>query len=184
MADIYIDDNETIYVYDTVRGDGLSGGSKVSLLTGLGDYPELSGQSTLFLNHVRFKATGFIDPDGTDFDETQAFCLGGIVPSDKFTIATAPNTLQEYQDLKGFPLKGCFGNSAMMRPRSVAQSGQDEKYWQGVGSTFSFTRTYSPRKALILSRMQSICFTLTNQRSTGSDINYFLSAELQFKRGD
>jgi hypothetical protein len=56
--------------------------------------------------------------------------------------------------------------------------------WQGYNSNFSYTKTYKPRKALLLSRMQAVCFTVKNDFVTGSDFNVLLSIEIQMKRGD
>ena len=184
MADAYVDENETIYYADKLRGQGLSANTAVSMFADINQNPLdtlISGQSTVFINSIKFKASAFIDPDSTDFNQTAAFMVAGIVPFDLFNIANGPNSLEDYQELKGWPLKGSFGYSAIMRPRDAQMT---EDVWQGNASTFSWTKTYKPRKALLLSRMQSICFSLKNDFSNGSDFNYLMSMEIQMKRGD
>lgn len=175
----YIDENETIYVMARNSGNNLSNGSKSAIVIGLNDLGnELSGQSTVFVNKIRFAASGFIDPDGTDFNKSFCHFTCGIVPDNEYVSSNAP-MLEDYQEVKGWPLKGCFGYSSIMMPKSTTVG----TAWQGYGSRFSWTRTYSPRKALVLSRLQQIVFNMKND-SNGSDINYLQTIELQLKRGD
>lgn len=184
MGSAYVDENETIYYMDKTVGVGLSGGNTVSLFFDINQHPLdelITGQSTVFVNSVKFKCSGFIDPDGIDLNRTVGKIVCGVVPFDLFNISNAPHDLEDYQELKGWPLKGCYGYTSLMRPRDTEVS---ESNWQGLGSTFSWQKTYKPRNSLLISRMQSICFTLQNDVSNGSDINYCLSMEVQCKRGD
>ena len=177
--DYYVDNNETIYVKDRLIGSGLSGGQKAVLLTGISDIPLLSGQSTVFVNHIRFKASGFIDPDGSDFNNSYIEFAGGIVPADDFISSNGPVPLDDFQDVKGWPLKNCYGYSSLMRPRdSGVGTG-----WQGYNSNFSVTRSYKPRSSLLVSRIQEISWGIVNYTNS-SDIDYLLTVEMQLKRGD
>lgn len=177
---IYVDNNETIYAQADLSTSDISGGFKVSLITGLADFgADLSGQSTVFVNSLKFKASGWIDPDATDFDKTAAYLIAGIIPEGGASQTTGPSRLADYQDLKGWPLKGCFGYARLLRPKTTQGTG-----WEGYGSDFSWQKTFKPRKALLLSRLQQICFTVRNSFSNGSDIDCLLSVEMQLKRGD
>ena len=184
MAQAYVDDNETIYLLDSIESTGLSGGNQVSLLSSMMTAPLdtlISGQSTVFINSLKFKLTAMMDPDGTDFNRTYFECCAGIVPSGKYVASNAPAQLSDYQEIKGWPLKGCFGNTSWILGRDDDMSSSN---WQRVGSTTSWTKTFRPRKALLISRMQEINFTVRNKKSNGSDCNVVLTLEAQFKRGD
>lgn len=179
---LYVDNNETIYASSDMDASNVAGGGKISLITGLAEFgADLSGQSTVFVNSIKFKVSGYMDPDDTDFNKTSCFMIGGIIPEGSATTSTGPGRLHDYQDLKGWPLKGCFGYGRLLRPKNV---GMTTVNWQGYGSDFSWTKTFKPRKALLLSRLQSICFTVTNDASNGSDVMLLLSLEMQLKRGD
>ena len=176
----YVDDNETIYVSDwsvLILNPGIKG----SMFTGLDQIDELPGQSTVFVNKIRFHACGWIDPDGSDLNNTTAYMLAGVVPEGEFSSSNAPGELDDYQTIKGFPLKNCFGYASTLKPRDAQVT---EENWQQVNNYFSWTRTYSPRKALLLSRLQEICFTVFNADSTGSDLRAWVNVEMQLKRGD
>lgn len=186
MGYAYVDNNETIYYHDSINGVGLASGQSASLFFSINNGPLdnlIPGQSTVFVNSIKFKASGHIDPDDSDFNSASAFMLAGIVPFDMFNISTGPDLLDQYQQIEGWPLKGCFGSSSLMRARDASMSASD---WQGVGSTFSWQKTWKPRKALLLNRLQSVCFAIRNgpKPSNGSDFNYFSSIEVQLKRGD
>lgn len=176
----YVDDNETIYVSDreTIT---LTGGNKASLFVGLDDIDELPAQSTVFVNKIRFHVSGWIDPDGSDFNDTILFMLGGIVPQGAFTTSNAPGELQDYQEIKGFPLKGCYGYASTLKPRDNVMT---EENWQQVNNFVSWSRTYRPRKALLLSRLQEICFTVYSSSAGNSDCKLWADMEVQLKRGD
>ena len=177
--DYYIDDNETIYVKDRQLSSGLANGSSSSLLTGLAEIPELSGQSTVFVNHIQFKASGFIDPDGTDFNRSFGEIVCGVVPVNEYVASNAPDDLEAYQTIKGFVLKGCHGYTRLMRPHPAGVGTE----WQGYGSDFSWSKSYRPRKALLLSRLQEVCFCFKNYTNS-SDVDILLTMTLQLKRGN
>lgn len=178
--DYYIDDNETIYVSDR-ETLSLTPGNKGSIFCGIDDIDDLSGQSTVFLNKVRFHVSGWIDPDGSDLNNTFLFMLAGVIPQGSYGTSTAPGKLEDYQELKGFPLKGCYGYASTLKPRDVTVP---EENWQQVNNFVSWSRTYRPRKALLLSRLQELCFTVYNASSSGSDVSVWATIEVQFKRGD
>lgn len=183
MAHAYVDDNETIYWED---GDlaTIPGGQKYSMFFSPNSAPLdnlIPGQSTVFVNSLTFKASGYIDPDGSDLNRTVFKMLCGIVPFDTFMSTNGPEDLEDYQELKGWPLKGCFQYSNLLRPRDVDQT---EGAWMGYNSNFSLTKTYKPRKALLLSRLQSVCFTMKNDITNGSDCQLHMSIAAQLKRGD
>jgi len=165
MADYYIDDNETIYASDvdyTSTNTGLS--DYVTL--GLSDLTELPGQSTWFINKIHFQYRGFVQ---TPNSEGYGHVLAGVVRRD-ITAATAYDNYSDFQDVKGFPLKGT------------------KKYFWYVmdpanfGSVISVSSTWTPRKALLLNREQDIIFTVKN--TLGSSLQGILSIIVQAKRGD
>ena len=184
MAQAYVDDNETIYLLDSIESTGLSGGNQTSLLTSLATAPLdtlMPGQSTVFVNRLTFKLSAWLDPDGTDFNETYFECCAGIVPSGQYVASNAPAQLSDYQTIKGWPLKGCYGNTSWLlsRDNDMASSA-----WQRYGSNVSWQKTFKPRNSLLISRMQEINFTVRNKKSNGSDCKVLLTLEAQLKRGD
>lgn len=183
MASAYVDENETIYWED---GEivTLNGNAKYSMFFDINQNPldnMIQGQSTVFINSVKFKVSGYIDPDATDLNYSILKLTAGVVPFDTFTVSNGPSDLEDFQELKGWPLKGCSDYSSLMRPRDDAVG---QTVWQGTGSMTSYTKTYKPRKSLLLSRLQSLVFTVKNDISNGSDLRLFVSMQVQAKRGD
>lgn len=181
----YIDDNETIYVSDNLAFEHLTVTSQKNLLIGLADLgAELSGQSTVFVNSVRFSFSGNIDPDISSDDYAYPYILCGVVPEGAYSTSSGPQTLDDYQEIKGFPLKGCFGHTNVMRPKVPTSMALDD--WQGNYSYHSWTRTYRPKKSLVLSRLQQVIMNVTNYNNPGtlSDISGLMTIDMQLKRGD
>ncbi len=187
--DWYVDDNETIYVTDYAQFDSFDGSDSRNLTWGLAEIVDLSGQSTVFLNKITFKLSGYIEPEDTCGSQPVAvFANCGIAPVDYLDADENPTNrldyLSDYQDVKGWPLKGCHSYANYAREIPNPSIVPDTGIWQGVGSTLSWQRTYSPRKALLLSRLQVVVFNIVQTYVTGGCFKGWISMSAQLKRGD
>lgn len=179
----YVDDNETIYVSDYLKVEDLGGSSSRNLTFGLDDIATLPAQSSVFVNKLTFKWSGYIEYTGTaNSQKTAFFCLAGIVPRDYIVDdESGVIDLDSYQEIKGWPLKGCYGFTGISRPEP-SSAHLEANTWQGNYSYSSFQKTYRPRKVLLINRLQQITFNVLNLYSTGSDFDGIISIEAQFKR--
>lgn len=181
QSDYYVDDNETIYasVHLANATAGSSPGHNITF--SLDDLTELSGQSTVFVNSIKFKVDMY-NNSRDDVSDSVIFCLGGIVPEG--TIASFNSglaRLEDYQAIKGWPLKGCFGYASLGRGSSNVANYTNVGMYQKV----SWQKTYKPRKALLLSRLQVITLNASMvQNFSGEEATGLLSMDLQLKRGD
>ena len=170
IPDTYFDLNETVYCTAKANDNSVSSTSSIILTYGLSDLAELPGQSTWFVNKLQFQIFGFQNIDGSATGPTEGFFMASIVPRDLVASMTFAE-LADLQDYKAWPLKGCFGwtycQAADVNP---------------VNNKFSATRTYSPRKALVLNREQNIVLNWKNR--SGPDSNLHMAINGQFKRGD
>ena len=181
----YVDDNETIYVSDYKQFDDFGGGDDFNLTWGLAEIDKLEGQSTVFINRLDFKLHSWLEPDETSSSQpacVQSVC--GIAPIDYFNSDENPTNklrfVSDYQDVKGWPLKNCFGWSTYAR-ENPRVSGTD---WQGVLSSCSWSRSYRPRKALLINRLQAVVFNIYQDFGTAGDLKGWMSVTAQLKRGD
>lgn len=130
--DYYVDDNETIYVHVEESSASINDLQGFNLTWGLPDLAELSGQSTVFLNSVHFKLNGWTK-DTAEISDTVIYCVAGIIPEG--TVATATSgeycKLENYQQVKGWPLKGSYGTATVGRGRDSDVLPAD---WQGATS--------------------------------------------------
>lgn len=181
QVDYYIDDNETIYATVALAGATASVGTGDNITFSIDDLTELSGQSTVYVNMVKFRFDAY-NSNRADVSESMVYCVGGIVPDG--TISDYNNglpRLTDYQQIKGWPLKGCFGYASIGRGSSAAAGYQNTGNYQKV----SFQKTYRPRKALLISRLQVITFNVSLiSNFSGENADGLLSMELQLKRGD
>lgn len=166
--DYYYDVNETVYASSSIGAATITSGGTYQLDLGLQDLTDLSGQSTIFVNKVRFKVMGTaLNGTGTGQGYSYGDMVCGIIPSD--LLNTDFDLLSMYQDYKAWPLK----------------MGKDFYYQRTDGfmnSGFRMSYTYSPRKALLLNREQSLVLCLTDR--FGENIQFNASITAQFKRGD
>lgn len=182
--DYYIDDNETIYVHIEESNATVNDTQGFNIRFGLPDINDLSGQSNLFLNHAKFSLNGFT-ADTAAVGNTVVYCLAGIVPEGTITgTGDGFTTLTDYQQVKGWPLKGCFGTATVGRGRDTDVSAD---LWQGFGSRVTWTKSYKPRSSLLISRLQEVtfCASLSSQVGfTSKNWDGVISMDLQLKRGD
>ena len=181
QIDYYIDDNETIYASVILAGATASAGTGDNITFSIDDLTELSGQSTVYVNMVKFRFDAY-NENRADVSKSIAYCVAGIVP-----VGTIPDfnnglaKLEDYQQIKGWPLKGCYGYATMGRGSSSAAGYQNTGNYQKV----SFQKTYRPRKALLISRLQMITFNASLVPNfSGENAEGYLSMELQLKRGE
>lgn len=183
--DWYIDDNETIYASAYERFEEFGGTTSKNMIFGLQDIADLSGTSKVFVNKVTMRVNSFLEPDSTTSSQPALlYCLGGVCPTDYLDSRENPtnrlDNLKDYQDVKAFPLKGMFGFSTYARDDNSEEAGR----WQGVLSSCNWQKTWRPRDALLLNRLQSVVFNVDSVYGTAGGLKGFFSMELQLKRGD
>lgn len=182
--DYYIDDNETIYVHVEESSATVNDTSGFNITFDLSMISELSGQSTVFLNSARFGVNGW-NKDTATTSDVILYAVAGIVPVDYITSsATGLPTLSDYQEVKGWPLKGCYGTPTVGRGRDSDVLPAD---WQGAVGRVTWTKSYKPRAALLISRLQAVtlCASHTQQGGFSSaDWDGALTMDFQLKRGD
>ena len=114
QVDYYIDDNETIYASVILAGATASAGTGDNITFSIDDLTELSGQSTVYVNMVKFRFDAY-NENRADVSKSIAYCVAGIVP-----VGTIPDfnnglaKLEDYQQIKGWPLKGCYGYEGLL----------------------------------------------------------------------
>lgn len=166
--DIWFGTNDVIYSSNRGIQSSLSASASHKLDFGLSDMAELPGQSTIYVNKLKFVVRILIeDPSAASWQEGK-FCAG-IVPRD--AVGAGYEQLADFQDYMAWPLKGCVGFN--FTPPFNQSTGQQMS---------SFTMTYSPRDSLLINREQNIILTYRN--TTGPDVTCFLSCVGQFKRAN
>jgi hypothetical protein len=167
ITNFYVDNNETIYAFYSSYAN-LGAGTSKQISQGLSDVGELPGQSTWFVNKIHFGFHGYWDIAVGTSPESYCYFQGGVIPRD-LSGATNFSDLSDYQTIKGWPLKGI--NGLVCKPSEVQHN------------ALSFSRTYSPRKALLLNREQNINWVVLNGAGA-RDLKGYLWVNMQMKRGD
>lgn len=166
MAKYYVDNNKTIYAsVRTYQGSTLPGNSFRHSLT-IDDLTDLSGQSTIFVNWLRFEFQGVVENGGLGF--SYGHSIMGVVPKSAKTVA-----FEDYDDFmlyKGWPLK----NSVRFYH---AYSGNTANSANKIRIVY----TFRPKKALLINREQAVIFQLWNE--FGQPIQGLISCIFQLKRG-
>lgn len=104
MANFYIDDSGLIYAEQrTLNTTPVGTVDKTTI--GLADAPALSTMSTWLINSIRFKAQGYIDPAGPAVLSGNLHLIGGILPQG---YTPYPDSFDDFQEVKGWPLKNCY----------------------------------------------------------------------------
>lgn len=167
MATYYVDNNKTIYAADNDLEINISStGSSRQLALGLGTFPELSGQSTVYVNKVMASFKGYGHSGGVNHGHG-TFTVG-VVPTDTLSTVSYEG-YAAFQDYKAWPLK----NGLVYYYCYTADPANSM-------NRVSLSFTYSPRKALVLNREQSIVLNINNVY--GVNITGLLSLRLQLKR--
>ncbi len=182
--DYYIDDNETIYVHVAEDSAAVTDVQGFNITFDMSMLSELSGQSTVFLNHARFSMNGR-NSNADDVNNCVVYNVAGIVPEGTISgFSNGFNTLEDYQQVKGWPLKGCFGTATRGRGRDSTVAAD---MWQGVGQSVVWTRSYKPRSSLLLSRLQVLtlnCGLSPQGGFSSASWKGTISMDLQLKRGN
>jgi len=176
MANYYVDTNETIYAYESLKSLGVAQTASATVTLGLEDLTDLSGTSKININRIHFGCTGYLDAVTIPNTVGSFFALGGIAPSG-FSVANPLGSASDYQDVEGWPLKG------VMR-YGVARA-VDPLMNNNMASA-SFSKTYVPSrkgssKGLTLNRGQEIVF---NVKSVYEEWDYYMFIVLECRRGD
>ncbi len=172
MTDYYVDNNKTIYATARVFNNGIVAGGAFRTYIGLQDLADLAGQSTVFVNWVRFEWQGHATNGGVG--ESYGHSVAGILPYDVAAAAAAAtdyNKYEDFQEVKGWPIK----NS---RREYYSYTGSSGNSLNSSKTIF----TYNPKNALLINREQALYFAIFNEY--GQDISGVISITCQLKRGD
>ena len=115
IDDRYIDNNETIYFSES-EYNSISAGTSLETKLSLRDIPELSGQSTIFINKIRFQVEGVCLSGSPGNSRGHMVC--GIGP---YGTSTVFDELEKYQQVKGWPLK--MAKRFYYVPQNIVQIG-------------------------------------------------------------
>jgi hypothetical protein len=148
MVSVYVDENKTIYAYQSLKQTNIPTGSSANVTLGLADMTDLSGQSTIIINKIHFGVTAFLD-SATPADQMgSCLVLGGITPEGYISPSGGVSNLanlSDYQEIKGWPLKGVSKFLASMPTNVVDQNGL-------VRSSFTKSFTTTRGNSLALNR--------------------------------
>lgn len=169
MADVYIDNNQTIYAVQRVFQGSIASGASISTYTGLQDWLDLSGQSTVFVNYLHFECWGTAENGGVG--ESHGHMISGIVPWD-YRVG-GPSRIEDFQLIKGWPFKNC-------KKFYYAYTGDTGN----SANTFRMSFTWRPKKGrpLLINREQAVYVNVFN--TYGQPIQGLVSITGQFKRGN
>lgn len=173
ISNFYVDNNETVYAHYN-NSVNLSAGTVGRLSQGLADIGELPGQSTWFINKIKFSFHGYFDLGSGSSPDSYCYFQAGIIPRD--LSGTYVADLTDYHTIKGWPLKMCNGIVFKQTITGLATVSM------GVSNMVNFSRTYTPRKALVLNREQNINWTVKNLPGS-RDLFGYLEVNIQAKRG-
>jgi len=169
MVTYYYDNNKTIYCAEReLQVNVAAAASSVQMDLGLANLPDLSGQSTVFVNKIMITAKGYGHIGGVNRGYGTLTC--GIVPTD-LAAGTMFEGYSSFQDVKGWPLKN--GLKYYVVFCNTSPSGSDM-------NRISLSYTYTPKKALVLNREQSVIANFHNTYGVNCDV--LLTIALQLKR--
>lgn len=167
IAQFYIDDSNGSVYASQYSTETTGSSTNDRLVLGLDEIPT-STMSTWLINRIRFKFSGFYEQAiGNDAGPLSILC--GISES---SITDNLYSLGSYQDIKGWPLKGCF--------TTLASLGVSE---ESANIRSSWTKTWTPSRGnhLALNRLQNIQMAIHNH---GTGIwESVLSISVEAKRG-
>ena len=175
ITNFYVDNNETVY-FNERNSVNLSAGSNGRLSVGLADVGELPGQSTWFINKIQFKFHGYFSLEAGSATESACYFQGGIIPRD-ISGSNYQSDLTDYHTIKGWPLKMCNGMVFCQTLQGMTTS------TMGISNMVRFSRSYSPRKALVLNREQNINWNVVVFPGS-RDLRGYLEINVQAKRGN
>ncbi len=167
IAQFYIDDsNGSVYASQfSLETTGVAASDRLTL--GLDEIPT-STMSTWLINRIRFRYSGFYEQAvGNDVAQLSYCC--GIHES---SITDELTSVLAYQDIKGWPLKGCFGTLSAL---GVTEESPN------IRTSWSKTWTPSRGNHLALNRLQTIQMGIQNQGSGTWEGT--ISIEVEAKRG-
>lgn len=169
-VDYYYDNNETIYASSEDYNASIPVGNSAETKICLGDLTALSGQSTVFVNWIRFEFKGTLISDPNPIADAFGWMVAGVAPSGH---AVALSYYNRYQAIKGWPFKNSKRFFSIYRQTTSTDA----------GTQIRMVYTFSPRKALKLNRGQDICLATTVGGGTAG-IQGLNSIVVQYKRGD
>lgn len=167
MAQYYVDNNKQIYVTRRSFSTQTSANQAMKNSLTIDDLTDLSGQSTVFVNWLRFEFQGTAETGG--LGESYGHMICGIVPYSAKT--TDFEWYGDFQTYKGWPLK----NGVRFFHAYTGNVGNS-------GNRIRMVYTFRPKKVLVINRKQAIIWQVWNEY--GQPITGLMSLVAQLKRGD
>lgn len=161
--------NENNLIYASYQKDDtlVASGDDVGFSFGLTDFTELPATSHMFLNRIRFHIKVWTIPGGLSYVEGS--WIGLICPRD--LAGNSFSDLNDAQDYYAWPLRDMYG---------FTLNQGDPTSTQPAVSQTTMTKTYSPRKSLVLNREQIIYFNWHHE--SGPDVQLSMNMTAEFKR--
>ena len=169
LADYYVDNNETIYASVRLFSPSTAASQHMHTYLDIGSLLTLTGQSTVFVNWLRFEFQGTVSNGGVGY--SYGSMLSGIVPLSVSSASNPRPDYVDYEDVKGWPFK----NSKKMYYAYAGDTANS-------GNMIRMVHTFKPRKALLMNRQQAIITTFENNH--GQAVKGLLTITAQLKRGD
>lgn len=165
MANFYIDDNGQIQAEQLVTAFETAAGETDEYGLSLADAPADSTVSVWLINSIRFKYEGFIKPEETAENGLLKFTCG-VKPR---SYTTEINSLDDYQEIKGWPFKNGYGSR-------FAQNSPQQNFVR-----YQFTWKPTRGTHLALNRLQDVIMTV---QAIAADFNGSLEIYIRAKRGE
>ena len=170
MVDYYYDVNDQVYFADREFNLNITQNTGRGLAIGLGDLPELPGQSSLFINKVRFQFEGWGNTGGVAY--SYGHMVAGVIPKD--LAVNDFKYLQDFQDFMAWPM----GRNGVGYRYYLSHSNNGGNSADKINLVY----TYTPKKALLLNREQDLMVGIFND--AGTNIGGLLSIVVQAKRAN
>ncbi len=166
MAQWYVDNNETIYATHSVVDNSVAVNDSNTCTLGLADLTTLSGQSTWLINRIHM----FVKLQGPELDPPNDLhhnykAIAGIAPAGFISGGGTLNSPDDYQEIKGWPLKGAFKFMQVYLDANGSRTNSP-----AATSTWSKTWTPSRGNHLALNRSQEIVLNCVSETSGGTTI--------------
>lgn len=169
-TDYYVDNNGRIQVSVDQLDTDVSVGSHHRIHFALSNLGDLSGQSTVFVNKVSFKAE-CVSPSGGSTDYFVGHMMASVIPLD--LVGTNYSSLTQLKNVKGWPIP--MSKKYIMN--SSGHAGQSD-----VPLVARLSQTYNPKSTLLVNREQAIQLCFKNDYGDNQKVS--LSMQLSLKRGE
>ncbi|AXH78486.1 MAG: hypothetical protein [Circular genetic element sp.] len=165
-TDYYVDNNGRIQVCVDQLDTSVSVGGYHRIHLALSNLTDLTGQSTVFVNKLKF-SMNTISPSGGSTDYFVGHILAGIIPLDM--AGSNFDTLVDYKNVKGWPIP-------MSKQYIINSSGHPGA--SDVPFVGRLSQTYTPKSTLLINREQAIQLSFKNDYGDNQQVNLSIQASL------